>query len=331
MEPIDPQQPAAPMGWAPPAAPVAPPMQEVPMPSVVGRRVAAGFIDAVPLALVLVAVSSDRTTGDGTFRVEVRGLGLLVAVLAWAVYYGVTELLTGTSPGKRLLGLTVLDREGRSPKAGTVAVRTLLRCIDVLPAFYLVGFVAMMTNKDRRRLGDMAASTTVVSLQSAEELADREGRDRPHTRGPLALLIGAFVLVLGVVGAVAKVNEVPAADRLGSFEVERDMEPMVADVMAAIERGDPSEINALFHEGMATEDQIAGLLEQIDGAVGPFTGDYSVVDHSRETQDVPQLGGATELMNVFLDAEFERGTAQVAVTFGVVDDELVLLGWHVNG
>lgn len=328
MEPIE-SQPAPPTGWAPPSAPVPPPVEAVPATPVVGRRVAAGFIDVIPLALVLVAVSSDRATVDNTFRVEVRGLGLFVAVLTWAVYYGVTELLTGTSPGKRLLGLTVLDSQGGSPGAGTVAVRTLLRCIDVLPAFYLVGFVAMMANKDRRRLGDMVASTTVVSLQEANERADREGRSRPHTRGPLALLIGAFVLVLGVVGTVAKLNEVPAGDRLGSFEMERDIEPMVAEVMAAFARADVAELGAMLPDEVASDDDVAVLLEKVEAAVGGFTGDYEVIDHVRYRQLIPELGGTVELMDVLVMARFEQSQQQVIVTFGVIDGELTPLGLHL--
>lgn len=329
---VPPPPPAAPpAGWAPPPVgpPPAPSTQSA-APSVVGRRVAAGFIDVVPLALVLVAVSSDRVTTDNTFSVEVRGVGALLAVLAWVVYYGLTELLTGTSPGKRLMGLTVLDAEGNSPGFGTVVKRTLMRIIDVLPTFYLVGFVAMMANKDRRRLGDMVADTDVVLLRSAEERADREGRPRPHTRGPLAVLIGAFVLILGIVGTVARVNAVPAADRLGSFELERDIEPKVADVLATFEQGDAAEIAAMFAAGMATEEQVAELLEQIDVNIGPFTGAYEVVDHQKGTQDVVQLGGETELMDVLVAAQFERGNERMIVTLALVDDELELFGLHVG-
>lgn len=342
MEPIEPPplpqpgaapQPAAPVGgWAPPPPPPPPPPlqgAEAAAPSVVGRRVAAGFIDVIPLALVLVAVSSDRATVDNTVSVEVRGVGALLAVVAWVVYYGLTELLTGTSPGKWLMGLTVLDAHGSSPGFGTVMKRTLMRIIDVLPGLYLVGFVAMMANNDRRRLGDMVADTDVVLLRSAVERADLEGRPRPHTRGPLALLIGVFVLILGVVGTVARLNDVPAADRLGSFEMERDIEPMVADVMAALETGDAAELGALFPDEVASDEAVVELLDQLDTAVGPFTGDYEVVDHQRTSQVVPALGGTIEMMDVLVMARFEQGQRQAVVTVGVVDGSLIPLGLHL--
>jgi len=43
-----------------------------------------------------------------------------------------------------------------------VLIRTLTRAIDVLPLFYLVGFIAAATSSPpRRRIGDRLAGTTV--------------------------------------------------------------------------------------------------------------------------------------------------------------------------
>jgi hypothetical protein len=40
--------------------------------------------------------------------------------------------------------------------------RNLLRAIDFLPLFYGIGLVAMLMNRDFKRLGDLAAGTIVV-------------------------------------------------------------------------------------------------------------------------------------------------------------------------
>jgi uncharacterized RDD family membrane protein YckC len=43
-------------------------------------------------------------------------------------------------------------------------VRTILRIVDAFPAFYLVGFVVMITSQKKQRIGDMAAGTVVVRV-----------------------------------------------------------------------------------------------------------------------------------------------------------------------
>ena len=42
--------------------------------------------------------------------------------------------------------------------------RNLLRAVDFLPLFYGIGLVAMLCNRDFKRLGDLAAGTVVVYL-----------------------------------------------------------------------------------------------------------------------------------------------------------------------
>jgi hypothetical protein len=44
----------------------------------------------------------------------------------------------------------------------TSAARNLLRVIDILPAFYLVGMVTVLASSRNQRLGDLAAGTVIV-------------------------------------------------------------------------------------------------------------------------------------------------------------------------
>ncbi len=65
--------------------------------------------------------------------------------------------------GKRLMGLKVIRVNGRPLGAWAVFRRTLGRIVDVLPAFYLVGWIAMRgPHRSPQRLGDRLAGTTVV-------------------------------------------------------------------------------------------------------------------------------------------------------------------------
>ena len=70
----------------------------------------------------------------------------------------------GQTPGKRALGLRVIDERGLRLRFNQVVVRNLLRAIDGLmpPGLYLVGGAAAMLSARGQRLGDLAAGTVVV-------------------------------------------------------------------------------------------------------------------------------------------------------------------------
>jgi uncharacterized RDD family membrane protein YckC len=76
---------------------------------------------------------------------------------AWCeVYWG------GATPGKKLFGLVVLHDDGTPVRWPAALTRNLLRAIDFLPLFYAFGLVAMMLNRDFKRLGDLVAGTVVA-------------------------------------------------------------------------------------------------------------------------------------------------------------------------
>jgi uncharacterized RDD family membrane protein YckC len=68
----------------------------------------------------------------------------------------------GQTVGKRVLRLRVMDEEGLHLQPNQVIVRNLLRLIDILPGFYLVGGVFCLLTRRSQRLGDIAAGTVVV-------------------------------------------------------------------------------------------------------------------------------------------------------------------------
>jgi uncharacterized RDD family membrane protein YckC len=68
----------------------------------------------------------------------------------------------GQTPGKRVLGLAVLNDDGTPVRWPAALTRNLLRAADFLPVFYGVGLIAMLANRDFKRLGDLAAGTVVV-------------------------------------------------------------------------------------------------------------------------------------------------------------------------
>jgi uncharacterized RDD family membrane protein YckC len=74
----------------------------------------------------------------------------------------------GQTVGKRLLGLRVMDIHGLRLQFPQIALRNLLRVIDMLPFLYLVGGLTAVFSRNAQRLGDMAANTIVTRERKAE-------------------------------------------------------------------------------------------------------------------------------------------------------------------
>jgi Tol biopolymer transport system component/uncharacterized RDD family membrane protein YckC len=141
--------------------PPAPPGQE----DLLGRRSSAALIDVALLAGVFLIFSltvGDAGLGGGRVYANLNGTWFLVYLAVVLVYYFALEASLGQTVGKRLLGLRVVRADGSRPSVAAIAVRTLLRIVDWLPVLYLVGFIAMATSVRRRRLGDLAAKTSVA-------------------------------------------------------------------------------------------------------------------------------------------------------------------------
>jgi uncharacterized RDD family membrane protein YckC len=74
----------------------------------------------------------------------------------------------GQTIGKRLFGLRVMDVHGLRLQLPQIALRNLLRMIDMLPFLYLVGGLACVFSRNAQRLGDMAANTIVTRERKAD-------------------------------------------------------------------------------------------------------------------------------------------------------------------
>ena len=94
-------------------------------------------------------------------------LMLLIAfVLEWAYPVLFEVLRQGQTPGKRACDLRVLHEDGTPIQWRASVARNLIRTVDFLPVFYGFGLIAMLLNRDFKRLGDLAAGTIVVHTQS---------------------------------------------------------------------------------------------------------------------------------------------------------------------
>jgi uncharacterized RDD family membrane protein YckC len=103
----------------------------------------------------------------------------------------------GQTIGKRLLRLRVVDESGLRLRFSQVAVRNLLRPVDMVPAYYGVGGLAALLGAKAQRLGDLAAGTVVVrhgpalepDLDQMAEDRYNSFRDYPHLAARLRQMV----------------------------------------------------------------------------------------------------------------------------------------------
>ncbi|QNA83322.1 RDD family protein [Sphingomonas sp. So64.6b] len=165
-----------------------------------GVRAAAFMIDAVAILVVLIIL----TIIIGLLLVASRSsamailwlIGFFILRNGWFVLFEMGG--RGATPGKRLLGLRVVARDGARLSGGAVLARNAMREIEVfLPLSFLAAQTAQgmadsflvifalswsgiflffpLFNRDRLRVGDLVAGTWVVRTVSGELGADIVG------------------------------------------------------------------------------------------------------------------------------------------------------------
>ena len=89
---------------------------------------------------------------------------IILAYFIISISYGIVLewFWRGQTLGKRLLRLRVVDEQGLRLQFSQIVIRNLLRFVDMLPMFYLVGGIACLTSSRAQRLGDFAANTVVI-------------------------------------------------------------------------------------------------------------------------------------------------------------------------
>lgn len=133
-------------------------------------RMLAVVID-VAVVGVVTQMASSLLSLFGVVSPQLYAALKIVAAFAATMGYPIASewLWRGQTLGKRLLGLRVIDADGRRVTLPQIIVRNLLRPVDMLPAFYLVGGITAWLQKHHQRLGDLAARTLVIRAEAATE------------------------------------------------------------------------------------------------------------------------------------------------------------------
>ena len=96
------------------------------------------------------------------------GLGSLLLFLVSWWYMVLFEVLNqGCSPGKRVMGLRVVQDDGTPIGWSASLIRNLLRFVDMLPFGYSLGALTCLQHPNFKRLGDIAAGTLVIYRDQA--------------------------------------------------------------------------------------------------------------------------------------------------------------------
>lgn len=93
---------------------------------------------------------------------------MVLSFLAYFLYNALFEMLRrGQTPGKIGMGIKVVRLDGKDPEWSDVTLRALLQLVDTLFCLGIVGGLLIKTSGKAQRLGDMAAHTTLIKLQSS--------------------------------------------------------------------------------------------------------------------------------------------------------------------
>ena len=192
-------------------------------------RISAGLIDNILVNLAYVVFCAVLGWRIGS----VDHLWLVV-VLDVAYHFGY-EAHNGQTIGKRQYGLRVVAPDGGRADARAIAIRSVLRIVDVLRVWYASGLVGMVRTgaARRQRIGDVAAQTMVVAVEGRAL-----GHGTPGWMLPVATIVALFMSALSIFG-IARSSSRPltAADRAGFMTAcERSSMGSVANCGCVLDR-----------------------------------------------------------------------------------------------
>ena len=125
---------------------------------VILKRVLALILDTVLFVVTLGILTSIVGVISQTLSSLLTGLGT-VLFFAYFIYF---EAEYGQTIGKMVMKIVVVTEDGAPLSYRESIIRTLLRIIDALPFFYLIGLIAILLTDRKQRLGDLVADTVVV-------------------------------------------------------------------------------------------------------------------------------------------------------------------------
>lgn len=152
-----------------------------------GSRAAAAMLDMlVVMALFTIAslvvnlvANFDPTNLTDFFAGILVGLGIGMPV----VYHIAYGYLRRPTPGKRLMGLEVVDESGSPATPVQHMIRSVFLPVELIPMPIPVGLMVLFVQPEGRRLGDLAAGTMVLRADALPEDTTGASRRLGRLRG----------------------------------------------------------------------------------------------------------------------------------------------------
>ena len=149
----------------------------------VGERILAFLVDGLIMLVYIILANLllgglKGSMGEIWVFYMAIGLPLFLYFLIWETFWD------GRSPGKAALELRVVKLDGSKPAFSNYLVRWLLRIVDVTLTSGSVAVVTILLNGRGQRLGDIAATTTVISEKKRVGLDQTLLMDLPEDYQP---------------------------------------------------------------------------------------------------------------------------------------------------
>jgi len=144
-------------------------------PAGLGNRILAGLLDSVfkaayiiTIAIILISTKAFDIRGQTAFVI------LMVIIFLPVLFYDLLFeiFMHGQSLGKKILKIKVVKLDGTQPSVSSYLLRWLIRIFEIDLLYGMIAVVSIAASKNKQRLGDMAAGTTVIVVRPAVTLKD---------------------------------------------------------------------------------------------------------------------------------------------------------------
>ncbi len=147
-------------------------------PAGLGSRAAANIIDQaiITVATLLILFITflgvwgfDMYLGLGSVSPYlILGVVIVMFLLYWGYFAALEYFWNGKTIGKKILGIHVMQENGHRITLLSSVIRNLMRIVDQLPAYYVLGMIMVYAHPKHKRLGDLVAGTIVVHERRAK-------------------------------------------------------------------------------------------------------------------------------------------------------------------
>lgn len=189
-------------------------------------RTMAWLIDAL-IKIVAVFVGAMILAFLGDFGQGLLLIGLFI--LLWFYNVAFEVFSHGATPGKKALGLRVMNANGTPVGWTGSLIRNLLRFVDTLPGCYAFGCVSVLLSRNFQRLGDLAAGTIVVYEEKEQTGSPFGDVGAVPVRAPLSLDEQQAIVGFG--------ERAPRLNSARAEEIAALMTPVLGEINAEQLRG----------------------------------------------------------------------------------------------